>query len=100
MKKKKLATPHWWKSSYFWITAALVLIGAYGFAMGPATIADPGQTDSKPAKDGDPRTVHGDSNLPWLYLGAALLMGFNGIVSHRQYVAQYNQEHNAEEERA
>jgi len=98
MKKKRHAKPAWWKSSYFWITGALILISAYGFAAGPSKIADPGQTDSHPVSVDDPRTLAGASSLPWFYLGAAVLMGLNGVISHRQYVAMYNAERAAQEE--
>jgi hypothetical protein len=96
MKGKKHPRPAWWKSSYFWITGALLFISIYGFAAGPSRIADPGQSDSKPQSLKDPRDLDGTTTLPLLYLGAAVLMGFNGIISHRQYVAMYKAEQEAQ----
>jgi hypothetical protein len=96
MARKKHAKPSWWKSSYFWITGALLIIACYGFAKGPKTIADPGQSDTRPQNVRESRDLDGSSALPFLYLGAAVLMGLNGVISHRQYVAQYKAEQEAE----
>jgi len=90
--KKKRAKPAWWKSSYFWISAILIVISAYGFAMGPSRIADPGQSNSGPVSSENLREVASGLDLPFLYLAAALLMAFNGVLSHRQYVEHYKAE--------
>lgn len=99
MSGKKRGKPAWWKSSYFWITGILLVIAVYGFAMGPSTIADTGQSNSGPLSPDNSRDVAADIRLPLLYLGAALLMAFNGIISHRQYVAQYHAEQEQEQEK-
>jgi hypothetical protein len=97
MRKKKRAKPAWWKSSYFWITGILVLIAIYGFVTSPSAIADPSQTNSGPRSPGEIRTLAAGIALPLLYLGAAVLMGFNAVLSHRQYVAQYRAEQEEKE---
>ena len=97
MARKKHPKPAWWKSSYFWITGALLLIAVWGLAAGPNTIADPGQTDTRPKNVLETRNLDGSSALPYLYLCAAVIMGLNGVLSHRQYVAQYKAEQEAGE---
>jgi hypothetical protein len=62
----------WWKKTDFWIALILFVISIIGFARGNEAIADPGQ-------DVDPR-------LAWLYLIAAVIMLINGILSHKQYL--------------
>lgn len=61
----------WWKTSYTWITFALLVISAYGFAKGDQTIADPGQ----------PR----DRLLPLWYLIAAGIMAIHGVMTARRH---------------
>ncbi len=68
----------WWKKTDFWIALMLAVIGIVGLARGNEVIADPGQ-------DVDPR-------LAWLYLLAALVMLINGILSHRQYLRELEEE--------
>lgn len=68
----------WWKKTDFWIALILAIIGVIGLARGNEVIADPGQ-------DVDPR-------LAWLYLLAAVVMLVNGILSHRQYLRELEEE--------
>ena len=54
------------------------VISIIGFARGNEAIADPGQ-------DVDPR-------LAWLYLIAAVIMLINGILSHKQYLREQEEQ--------
>lgn len=74
---KKLSPPRWWKNTYFWIAAILVVVAVIGLAQGQEAIRDPGQTD--------------EPGLSLIYLVAALVMFVNGALSHRQYVRHYNE---------
>lgn len=62
------------KSSSFWIAAILFGLAIYGFVAGAEKIADPGQPS--------------DRWLPVWYLVGALIIAFNGYLSHRYYMAQ------------
>lgn len=75
---KPAAPPVWWKNTYFWIAALLVIVGVYGLVRGDATIRDPGQRP--------------ETNLPLWYLAGALLMALNGALSHRLTVQHYEEE--------
>ena len=72
--------PVWYKNTYFWISAALLIIGLLGlpFIKGDNAIRDPGQ---KP-----------EHNLWLLYLVASVVMLIGGLLSHRQTVQQYQEE--------
>jgi hypothetical protein len=78
--KKKLTKPAWYKNTYFWIALILFGVGVLGlpFLGGDELIRDPGQRR--------------ESNLYLLYLGAAVVMLVNGIVSHRQTIQQFQEE--------
>jgi hypothetical protein len=68
----------WWKKTDFWIALILFAISMIGFARGNEAIADPGQ-------DVDPR-------LAWLYLVAAIIMLINGVLSHKQYLREQEEQ--------
>ena len=78
MSKKAPAPPRWWKNTYFWIAAILFVVFIVGLMYGADSVRDPGQTD--------------EGGLIWIYLGGAVVMLVNGIISHRQYVLYYNEE--------
>lgn len=77
MSSKPLPKPAWYKNTYFWIAAILFLVGIYGlpFLGGENAIRDPGQKR--------------EGGLVLIYLGGALVMLINGILSHRQTVQHY-----------
>jgi hypothetical protein len=77
-EQKVPAVPVWYKNTYFWIAALLVILGVIGLAVGDNAIRDPGQ-----------KVEHG---LCWLYFVAAVVMLVGGLVSHRQTVQQYQEE--------
>lgn len=83
-QKKPLPRPVWYKNTYFWISGILFLLGLIGlpFAGGDAAIRDPGQKR--------------ESQLFLLYFGAGIIMLVNGVISHRQTVQQYEEEHPAQ----
>ncbi|HWD38220.1 MAG TPA: hypothetical protein VG944_05175 [Fimbriimonas sp.] len=80
-QQKTPAVPHWYKNTYFWIAAILIVVGAIGLVRGDSSIRDPGQT-----------VEHG---LWWLYFLAAIVMLLNGFVSHRQTMQQYQEDKEA-----
>lgn len=49
-----------------------------GLIYGPDSVRDPGQTD--------------EGGLIWIYLGGAVVMLVNGVISHRQYCLYYQEE--------
>lgn len=75
-----LPKPVWWKNTYFWIAGILVLVSIYGlpFLGGERAIRDPGQAD--------------ESGLIFIYLGGAVVMLVNGILSHKQTVQHYEEQ--------
>ena len=66
----------WVKNTYFWIAAVLFFLGVLGLVKGDKTIRDPGQ-------------IH-ESNLWMIYLAASVVMLINGVISHRAYLAQWD----------
>jgi len=83
VSKKPTPKPAAWKNTYFWIAAILVIVSIIGFVAGQDRIRDPGQTD--------------ENGLALIYLGGAVVMLVNGILSHRQTVNLYREEHPTEE---
>ncbi len=78
VSKKPLKNPAAYKNTYFWISGILFLLAIVGLVAGSDLIRDPGQTD--------------ESGLPWIYLGGAIVMLINGILSHRHTVQLFNEE--------
>ncbi len=80
LSEKPLPKPIWWKNTYFWIAALLVLVGIVGmpFLGGEKMIRDPGQAE--------------EHALSWIYFGAAVVMAINGVLSHRQIVQHYEEQ--------
>ncbi|MBI5707172.1 MAG: hypothetical protein HZC36_09320 [Armatimonadetes bacterium] len=77
MSEKPPPKPVWWKNTYFWITGILVLVAAYGLAVGENAVRDPGQKR--------------EGGLVLIYLGSAVVMFVNGWLSHKQTVQHYNE---------
>ncbi|RYG42764.1 hypothetical protein EON79_18260 [bacterium] len=82
-QKKPSPKPVWWKNTYFWIAAILLLVGLAGlpFLGSDAAIRDPGQKR--------------ESNLWLMYIVASVLMFANGWLSHGQTVRAYEEENAA-----
>lgn len=76
---RKLVSPAWWKNTYFWLAAVLLLVGFAGLAGGPLLIRDPGQKRE-------------DSLVTMLYFVGAVVMVVNGWLSHRQTVRELEEE--------
>jgi hypothetical protein len=78
--KKPPAKPAWYKNTYFWIAAILLVLGIIGlpFLGGDAAIRDPGQKR--------------EGGLAYLYLASAAVMLVHGFISHRQTIQQYEEE--------
>jgi len=78
--KKPPAKPVWYKNTYFWIAAILLVLAIIGlpFIRGDQAIRDPGQKH--------------ENGLSLLYFVAAVVMFVNGYISHRQTVQQYEEE--------
>lgn len=81
--RRKPSRPTWWKNTYYWIAIALMIAALAGIVGGPELIRDPGQTD--------------EPYLQWIYVAGAVVMFVNGMLSHRQYVQQYEEEHGTAE---
>ena len=65
----------WLKNTYFWIAAILLVLGIVGLTGGDNIIRDPGQRH--------------ESKLWAIYLAAAAVMLINGLISHRQWLSQF-----------
>lgn len=78
MSKKPIKNPAAYLNTYFWIAGILFLLAILGLVAGPDVIRDPGQTD--------------ENGLPLIYLGGAVIMLINGILSHRHTVQLYNEQ--------
>ncbi|MFY9234171.1 MAG: hypothetical protein WAO58_06900 [Fimbriimonadaceae bacterium] len=78
MSEKKLKKPTWWKNTYFWIAGLLFIIGIVGLIRTDEAIRDPGQK-REPLP------------LALFYILASGIMAVNGILSHRQTVAHYQE---------
>lgn len=79
---KKLAPPHWWKNTYFWIAIILVVVAIVGLLRGQDAIRDPGQTD--------------ENGLVLIYLAGAVIMFVNGFISHKMYIKHYEEQKESE----
>ncbi|HLK17243.1 MAG TPA: hypothetical protein VKT78_20735 [Fimbriimonadaceae bacterium] len=77
MSEKVPARPAWYKNTYFWIAAALLLLSISAFLRGPDVIRDPGQKR--------------EGGLALWYLVASVVMYVNGWLSHQQTVRLYRE---------
>lgn len=78
MSSKPIPQPVWWKNTFFWISGLLVIVAIYGLIRGDDTIRDPGQRR--------------ENMLALIYLGGAIVMLINGLLSHRLTVQNYAEE--------
>jgi hypothetical protein len=81
-KSQKTSPPAWWKNTYFWLGAILLIVGVLGLAFGPGLIRDPGQKRE-------------DGVVTMLYFVGAIVMMLNGWISHRQTVRELEEEKNS-----
>lgn len=79
VSQKSPKKPAWWKNTYFWISALLLIVAICGlpFLGGQDAIRDPGQKR--------------ESGLAAFYLLAAVIMLVNGMLSHRQTMHHYEE---------
>jgi hypothetical protein len=79
VREKKSGQPVWYKNTYFWIAGILFILSIIGlpFLGGDSAIRDPGQKR--------------ENGLAYLYYAGAVIMLFNGWLSHRQTVQHYNE---------
>lgn len=80
-KQSTVEVPHWWKNTYFWLGAILLVVGVLGVLGGPGLIRDPGQKRE-------------DGVVVILYFVGAIVMVVNGWMSHRQTVREFEEERN------
>jgi len=78
VQTKRLPKPAAWKNSYFWFAGFLFVVVLYGLVRGPEAVRDPGQVE--------------EPGLIWIYLGGAVVLLINGILSHRATVQHYEEE--------
>ena len=78
MSKHPIPKPVWWKNTYFWIAGILVVIAFVGLFWGSEAIRDPGQRR--------------ENGLTLIYLGGAVVMLINGLISHKQTVQSYSEQ--------
>lgn len=69
-KDKPYPKPVWWKNTFFWFGGILFILAVVGLFGGDDVIRDPGQVR--------------ESGLFWIYLGGAVLMIVNGLLTHQQ----------------
>ena len=76
-QNKPLPRPIWIRNTYFWIGAALLILGIVGlpFIGGDHAIRDPGQKR--------------ENNLYIFYLVGSIVAFVNGWLSHRQTTLEY-----------
>ena len=74
-KDKPPAKPVWWKNTFFWFGAILFVLAVVGAIFGERSIRDPGQVK--------------EAGLGWIYLGGAVVMLVNGLLTHNQAVRVY-----------
>jgi hypothetical protein len=79
VSRKKAIKPIWWKNSYFWIGGLLIVVAIIGLIAGEGLIRDPGQRR--------------EGGLVLIYLGGAAVMFVNGLLSHRQSLTHWKEEH-------
>lgn len=87
-QKKPMAKPTWSKNTFFWIAGALVFLALLGIVFGDRAIRDPGQRQDSIQLFGVRKYIP----LFVLYLAAAVIMGVNGVLSHRQTLQQHAEE--------
>jgi hypothetical protein len=75
---KKPARPLWWKNSFYWFAAILLIVAVIGFVRGESAIRDPGQVF--------------ETGLPFFYLLGALIMFANGWMTHRHAAKRFEEE--------
>ena len=74
-KDRPHAKPVWWKNTFFWFAAILFVLAVVGAIFGERSIRDPGQVR--------------EAGLAWIYLGGAVAMLVNGLLTHSQAVRTY-----------
>jgi hypothetical protein len=75
---KRPARPVWWRNTFFLFGALILVVAVVGFVRGEDAIRDPGQKR--------------ESNLALMYVVGGILMLGNGLLTHRQSLAAYEEE--------
>ncbi len=78
MPKKRPSKPVWWKNTFFLFAAMLLVVAGAGIVGGDALIRDPGQVNER-------------MPLFLIYLGGAVVLLVNGLLSHRQAVQSFEE---------
>ena len=74
-KDKPYPKPVWWKNTFFWFGGFLFILAVVGRFAGEESIRDPGQVR--------------ESGLVWIYLGGAVVMAVNGLLTHYQALRHF-----------
>jgi drug/metabolite transporter (DMT)-like permease len=77
VSQKPIREPVWYRNSYFWIAAILLILSILAIAMGQGAIRDPGQKR--------------EGGLWFWYLLACVVMAVNGWISHAQAMQAYRE---------
>jgi hypothetical protein len=94
-KKKGITTPtpwSWVKNTYFWIAFALFALGIAGLIRGGDYIRDPGQLEKVQLDIPGISTVITNTHLPMIYLLSSIVMLVNGVISHKVWLRQMQEE--------
>jgi hypothetical protein len=80
------------KNTYFWIALALFVLSIAGFMRGGDYIRDPGQLEKVNVDLLIFKGVVTNSHLAMIYLASAVVMLINGIISHKLWLRQVEEE--------
>ena len=76
-KPKRHSKPAWWKNTFFWFGGLLFILAVVGLISGEKSIRDPGQVR--------------EAGLIWVYLGGAVVMMVNGMLTHGQALRAFSE---------
>jgi hypothetical protein len=94
-EKQSIAAPtkwSWTKNTYFWIALILFALGALGVVKGGDFIRDPGQLQKVDIDLFGSTLRTTNDHLTLIYFVSAAVMLVNGLVSHKLWLKQFEEE--------